>query len=306
MKGKFKIFLILIFLIPVVKAQETTPACELFLKTENIPIGSPIMTFTLTAQSQCWGNLAIIPCPIPGVYFLTNDYDNPIYIPTANNLGSSSAGFDFVTSLNGFPTMAYGLYKVTSNGTDKHYYSCYNPPSIGNDIDIRIKYDFDFDTYSYSPTNDDYINISNGQLLNVWDVKGKGAGTQLTSLFPFYWNKCLAVLNDRNPRLVWGPNPYFENIVGYKIYRAVHSVPNPNPIVYSLIATVDDDVFDYKDDQLGIGPYDYIWYYVKAYNGQTESSRTNVVTTRAGFYKKNDFNEIISTKMTSYYKDVIS
>jgi hypothetical protein len=208
-----------------------------------------------------------------------------------------------------YPILAYGIYKVTSNVTDKYfyldyrdcrigYYNYYPPEPNGHWIDLWIKYNYSEDSFSYSSSSfiTDFHNISNGQLLNFWDIKEKAP--QLTSLFPNYWQNCLAVINggNGNPRLVWGPNPDFENILGYKIYRAVHWVPNPNPIVYYLIATVDDETFDYKDIQLSLSQSgDYVWYYVKAYNSQTQSSPSNVVTTRAGFYKTNNFDKVNST-----------
>jgi len=84
--------------------------------------------------------------------------------------------------------------------------------------------------------------------------------------------------------------------LGYKIYRAIHSVPNPKPIVYSIIATVDDETFDYVDYDVRLDEDgDYIWYYVKAYNSETESPISNVVTTRGGIYKKNNFDKFSST-----------
>ena len=133
-----------------------------------------------------------------------------------------------------------------------------------------------------------WISISTGEVLRVWEIKNNGI-PPTTSFFEDFWPNCLVVINNGNgnPRNVWGPNPDFENILEYKIYRAVHWVPNPDPILYSLIATVDDETFDYTDIQVLLaGNGDYIWYYVKAYNSQTESLSSNVVTTRAGFYKK--------------------
>jgi hypothetical protein len=41
---------------------------------------------------------------IERIFFLTNDYDQDIYIPVGNNLGNASAGFDFITS----PTLVGG------------------------------------------------------------------------------------------------------------------------------------------------------------------------------------------------------
>jgi len=100
-------------------------------------------------------------------------------------LGQSSAGFDFVTSPNivggvpVYPIFAYGIYKVTSNGTNKYfyldyrdyrigYYEYYPPAPNGHWIDLWIKYKYSEDSFSYSSSSfiTGFHNISNGQLLN--------------------------------------------------------------------------------------------------------------------------------------------
>lgn len=103
-----------------VRPQEVAPAVEFFFITENAP-QTPIINCTLTAQSQCWKSEMPAP-PTIGNYYLTDDYDMVTYYPVANNMGSSSAGFDFITSYGGqggYPDFAYGLYKVTNNISNK-------------------------------------------------------------------------------------------------------------------------------------------------------------------------------------------
>ncbi len=290
---------------PVVKAQDTTPAVELYFITENLP-ATPIMTFALKAQSSVWdwgGTVGQGCSPGYGTYFITNDYDNPVYIPDYNNMGTQSGGFDFVTSQNCCPVFAYGLYKVTSNGTNKYfyldyrdyragYYDCYSPPSIGNDIDVFIKYNYYTDTYSYSPTpdDDDYINIVNGELLNIWEIKGKGAGTQLTGQFPNYWANCLAAVNNGNdhPRLIWGPYPgtLQGTITEYRIYRSAKHIPGQPPTNFSLLAIVNSNVYSYTDNTVTMGTdFNARSYYIKCvyedpWNRINETPPTNTVEVR--------------------------
>jgi hypothetical protein len=232
------IFFILIILSSINLGQDNSaPPVELFFITEGAP-SSPIINFTLTAQSQCWGDTSKNSNP-PGYgeYFLTDDFDEVTYVPQANNMGSGSAGFEFITSNAGanspYPVFAYGLYKVTSNGTNKYfyldyrdyrigYYSSYSPPTNGHNIDLWIKYRYDQDVFYYSSTGsaNDFHSIESGQLLNFWDIKQKGQ--QLTSLFPDYWENCLALIPSINnhPKLVWGPYPDDNFAVQYyKIYK---------------------------------------------------------------------------------------
>ncbi len=141
-----------------------------------------------------------------------------------------------------------------------------------------------------------FVDIPTGSLVRIWEIQGYSNPT--TDCFPYFWKNSLVLIPsiNNNPFLVWGPNPDLENILGYKIYRAIHSVPNPKPIVYSIIATVDDETFDYVDYDVRLDEdEDYIWYYVKAYNSQTESPGSNVVTTNGGMYKKNKFDKFSST-----------
>lgn len=81
-------------------------------------------------------------------------------------------------------------------------------------------------TFSYSAkgSSTGFSVIENGQLLNIWDIKQKGA--PLTNLFPDYWDNCLAVIDNGSskPRLVWGPYPDQDISVSYyKIYKKKNS-----------------------------------------------------------------------------------
>lgn len=231
------------------------PGVEVFFITEEAP-SSPIITCTFTAQSQCWGNTLGYYPPQSADYFLTDNYNEETYDPVANNMGSSSAGFDFVTSDNtGYPNFAYGVYKVTSNVTNKYFYldyrdyrigfyGYYNPPSEGNDIDLWVKYKylddkFYYNTYNYGSVN--YVPIENGQLLNFWDIKQKG--TSLTELFPDYWDNCLAVFRDGNnhPKLAWGPYTGFNGGVAfYMIEKNINCGINWQPLTQTGNLWYDD------------------------------------------------------------------
>lgn len=303
--------LLLIILVPfLVFAQQYSYPVELYFITEYAP-PTPIITCTLTAQAQCWGDLSGNTCVEGhGEYFLTDDYDDITYVPSGNNLGDNSAGFDFITAQNGYPTFAYGIYKVTNNVSSKYfyldyrdyrvgYYNCYDPPPYGHRIDVWLKYDYSNDIFSYKSGNPDnmYHNIANGQLLNIWDIKRKGQ--QLTSLFPSYWDNCLAVINNGSnyPKCVWGSHPDDQqtiDVTGYNIYRAVtNQNPPPNPN-FILIATVSDTTFEYTDNQYGLGGPILLHYKVtaiyeyQARNRVFETTPTNTVIVGGSIFKQSE------------------
>lgn len=245
MKKSLVVFFLLLF-ISSIHAQDAAWPVEIFCVTENLP-ASPIMTFTMTAQSPRWDVISNAPYPPQASYFfLTEDYEVETYIPTANNLGQNSAGFEFVGLANaGFPVIGFGLYKVTNNLNNKYFYLDYrdyrsiymvwyqpNDSTWQNSIDIWIKYNGQTNTFSHSAKGPStgFNMIENGQLLNIWDIKQKGA--PLTNLFPDYWDNCLAVIDNGSskPRLVWGPYPDQDiSVYYYKIYKKKNS---PNFTLY--------------------------------------------------------------------------
>jgi hypothetical protein len=56
------IFIFILFNIINFAQEELAPPVEIWFVTEGLP-SSPIMTFTMTVQAQCWG--VIYPTPIP-------------------------------------------------------------------------------------------------------------------------------------------------------------------------------------------------------------------------------------------------
>lgn len=244
-----------------------TPAVELFFYIVNVQ-GSPIMNFQLTAQSSVWG------WESPSTYFLTHDYDEVVYTPAYNNMPPQQArGINFITSTGGANQLvfAYGLYKVTSNRTGKYFfldyrddrigfYSLYQPPTYGHDIDLWIKYVYPSDKFYYSSfsATSNFIEIQNAQVLNLWEIKQKGNPS--TDQFPNFWENCLSLVDNgiSCPRLIWGayPNPNV-TVLNYKLYRSVTNdvLPPPSPN-YVLLATKSSTVFTHEDvDYTFNGPF---------------------------------------------------
>lgn len=262
---KLLVVFFLLFFFSSIYAQDAAWPVEIFCVTEQLP-ASPIMTFTMTAQSSRWD---VISDPTPvyppqqSYFFLTNDYTVETYIPTANNLGQNSAGFEFVGLSNaGFPLIGFGLYKVTNNLNNKYFYLDYrdyraiylvhyqpNDSTWQNSIDIWIKYNGQTSTFSYSAkgSSTGFSVIENGQLLNLWDIKQKG--TPLTNLFPDYWDNCLAVIDNGSskPRLVWGPYPGDRTLIEVTYYEIWRKFGSGN---WTLLDYVSGNTFTYEDNEL--------------------------------------------------------
>lgn len=273
-----------------------TPAVELTFYTVNVQ-GGPIMNLQLNAQSSVWGWAS------PSTYFLTHDYDEVVYTPDYNNMPpQQAAGFDFITTTYGtpgYPVFAYGLYKATSNRTNKYFFldyrddkiSFYQPPYYGDMIDLWIKYEYSSDKFFYSSVNStsNFVEIQNAQVLNFWEIKQKGNPS--TDQFPNFWQNCLSVVNDgsNHPRLVWGAYPadgISFNVTGYNIYRTIRTFRDPPYGQFQKIASVSSSTFSFIDLDYSIGSGWYGFYKVTAKDGTVESEYTNTAMTTIDAFGK--------------------
>jgi len=144
-----------------------------------------------------------------------------------------------------------------------------------------------------TPFSSVWQQLSLDQYLSIWGIKLINGSLPTTAPFPNFWSKCLVVTSNQNnnPRVIWGRHPTFTT-TNYKVFRAVSSIPAANPLTlsYSLIhTTTAANIFEYTDIDLRLGNWDYIYYYVKAYDSGTDtySPISNIAQTRAGFYKEN-------------------
>lgn len=296
------IIFILLSLTLTFSQENNAPAVELFFYSVSVS-GSPIMNLSLDAQSLVWG------CQYPPrYYYLTPDYNIAVYTPEYNNMPpTQAAGFDFITTTYGnpgYPVFAYGLYKVSSNRTNKYFYidyrddriSFYQPPYSGDMIDLWIKYEYSSDKFFYSsfgPTTN-FVEIQNAQVLNFWEIKQKGNPSSY--LFTgFSWQNCLLLSDKGNscPWLIWGayPNPNV-TVLNYKVYRSVtNNVIPPPPPNYTLLTVKSSTVLTHEDTDFTFsGPF-ILRYKVTAVvkdasNNVYETEATNVVQTNGSFYKE--------------------
>lgn len=300
----------LIFPCILISQEQSYYPGEMYLGTANVNPPTQNLTFTIEAQGKVWAGSYP-----PRTYWSTDDYDVSTFTPHENNEWPPNQwrGWDFVTDITSnppyyIPIYAYGLYKLSTNHSSEYfyldfrddrygYYSWYQPPTFGHAIDLWIKYDANTQKFSYSSTgsaSDPFITVSNAELIPIWEMKQKGQ--QHTSLFPSYWQNCLAVTNDgdAHPRFVWGPYPatLVGSIVEYRIYRSGAHIPGQPPGNFSLLGTVEPDEFEYIDYTVEMGSdYNARSYYVTCFyedpwdrGGETQP--TNTVEVRLGIPHK--------------------
>lgn len=240
---------------------------------------------------------------------ITTDYNYSTYTPANHNQGSSAfQGWNHLATGNApgsLPNICYSLYKFYCEEFDFYFYldwrdTRYEPiypygfsgTCTGHCDDLWIWYDGNTQRFYYSNHYgvESPVEISKGDYLSIWNLKGKGTPT--TSGFQSYWSNCLAVVPKYNssnqlvPFIVWGPIPNF-TATGYKIYRSISPQGMP-PGNFSLIATLTSNTFTYLDESVLVNGNQVAYYKVKAYNGSSESDYTNTANISiSGFYKRN-------------------
>ena len=276
--------------------KETAWFVELFLGFSNCPQPNSYI-FYLDKVSTIWAANHDF---IPSGFFINEDaeIDNSIYPWHVRNTATSNPGdwkgWNMVysqdqTTINDtvVPVYGYGLYKISTNASNSHFYIDYrddripylNVTHIGHVVDHWVKYDFSNNKFYISPIShsSSYTEISNGDLIRFWELKETNPAIPSTLEFPDYWENCLALIPSINnhPKLVWGPYPQYISgaITGYNVYSANHVQGMP-PENFSLLANLESDDFDYVDNTITIGSgINSRSYYVKCvFEDQTEKT----------------------------------
>lgn len=186
--------------------------------------------------------------------------------------------------------IAYSLYKVTNSYNNDYFYidlrDCKYAGGTGGPCgyynpDFFIRFDEEEDIFqwrnpSMGPNN--WITISTGEILNVWDIRNNGT-PPATSAFEDYWDNALLMTNNgsNRPRIVWGPYPD-SFVLFYLIYRDESGFGN-----FTHIANVNNSTFSFTDNSVVISePGQVIYYKVKAFGKEF----TNTVSTTVIPYKK--------------------
>jgi hypothetical protein len=196
-------------------------------------------------------------------------------------------GYQPPTSIRFYPLQL--IWSKNPNQTNILKYYLYRKIDNGNFIRIG---EFNNQTFNYSDKALVYDTYSPSHTVSykVSSFNGSESFTdvEIEEYISCDWNNGLILTNNgTHPKLVWVPNPNF-NATSYRIYRAVSNNPvNPLSLNYSLISSVSSSTFEYTDYAVTILPgYQYAYYYVVGYNGSSESSKTNYVSTPAEFHKQ--------------------
>ena len=262
---------------------------EYFIHTKNVPSGTAI-TFSFSKQSKVY-------CHDSGDWYECTDCPNPTEETTVGNVSDASKGWEICWDTPwDYEPLGYGLFKFKNDleGSSSYFFIDMRDANYSHSgystTDFTIRYDHATDTYEWiNPGyNQQWNSIHNKERLQIWAMKSP-TGNPDTSPFQDFWSNCLGLNNNNDhPKLVWGPHPSMSGITNYRVYRAVTVGPASKPefLIYSLRATVNSNTYSWTDPDVTIGgSYNYNYYYVKAYNGSIESSRSNIVYTPAQYYK---------------------
>jgi len=319
----FFLFMINIFVYPQTDVKQLGWGVgEIYIGTQGLDIGETVQ-YKMNVLGTFWGDINPYKINTPSIYIdaialRVNEQTNKTIVDFTNTDFNSFEWPYFRMNIvddQGLNSFGFGLYRFSIEPFNAYFYIDYRDDNFssysncaGHCQDIWIKYEKSEDQFYYNingfhlqdPNN--WVSIENGQLLFVYKIKGQSSFS--TDEFPFFWKNCLAITDfeNGNPRLFWSKHPTFTT-TNYKIYRAISSVSNPRTLTYNLIhTTASEDIFEYTDQDVAQGNSDYVFYYVAAYNSNTNSTSepSNVVTTRGGMYKQNQLSEEHKTGNIKY------
>ncbi len=252
-----------------------------------------------------------LPLNAPGV-----NYENTITQSDTFPNNKNWQGFDFVVGSPEHepdqPDFAYGLYKLTAYGIlsqtfdivelpgtiyldyrDSYYPTLHIPNSYTSN-DIFLKYDLSVYAFYTSrfeaPSNFDDLDelLVENSVNRIWELAELSKPNN--ELFPTsFWKNCLISFEKNNhPYLIWSAYPdESQNISSYKIYRGLPNPLKPRIFNFTPIATVNNDVFEYVDNDILLNPNgDEVRYYITAVVNGSESVPSNTVSTNGGLYKE--------------------
>lgn len=279
-------------------SQETIPNKQFMLWCTSVGSTEEV-THYINAAGKVWEYNS-------GNFIISSDqeiYSNSlITIGNANFNSNDWPGLNFSWLDVGIemPRWGLGLYEVTnSKQTYKYFYLDSRDSDFGGYEylpDFYIYFDNSEGVYKYKDVNDNWITISQAELVRIWDIHNEPHNT---SGLQNFWSNALAAVNDGNdhPQLVWGPHPTLSGSINYyKIYYSYHITGQP-PGTFYLLETVNSDVFEYTDMTVEMGnDYRSKSYYVTGvyddiWETLFETSPTNTVTVVLAIpHKRSDLN----------------
>lgn len=300
------IYIILIFLLlsnTLLQSQGGSPAPQqvIFLGIFGL---NPTDTrnFTTTAQGTVWGKFLDDPFSIS-----EEESNEPPYQSTYQQTGNSDispttwGGWDNVTKSSIPEVIGYGFYKITTDDSPAYFYyntrDCHFAYACGDwppnyNADGFFEYLADLNKFQYKIREQpQFIDITNGQLINSWDMLNNGI-LPSTNGFEDFWVNALVLVNNgsNRPLLVWGPYPD-SFVLFYLVYRDEDGLGN-----FTHIATVNNSTFSYTDNSVIMDqPGQKIYYKVKAFGKEfTNTVSTTIIPFKIGTGKYNEFSYVLN------------
>jgi len=261
---------------------------ELYLNAINSTENS--LTVRLEARSTVWDSYLSI----------TNNQDFKYSDQTVvGNYTGFLKGWHFVQSpgtTDNYPVFGFGFYKVSNSLNNSVFYLDYRDcewgeynsvPYANRTYDLYLKYNGSTDKFSYGNSQAETNLINNGDVLKIWEIKDKvPIEINVTNGFQSYNANNLSIYStNNNPKLIWETNPDYQNITGYKIYRA-YTPGNDfaNETDFQEIANVTGTNLYFNDlavkelETNNLTEHSTITYKIKAFNGSNYLFSSNQVS----------------------------
>ena len=244
---------------------------ELYIGIVN---ASANITFTMTAESVVWAANRWFEDD-----FLISDEYNTSQWTADYTLTSvdSWEGWHFVTSQGSlFPVYAYGLYKFSMDQYNYFYldyrddrygnYSGFGEP-FGHEIDLWIKYDANSYTFYYSTDKIYWVEIDNGELYAIWEIKQMGDPTK-DKFQPTTPTNLSVTWSGGHPLLSWNCSEPQQSAT-YEVWRKVMGGFKYKQTIVDWLKIGTNSVEDttYTDTDFGSGSGYKAYYKVRAVSG---------------------------------------
>ena len=291
MKMLLNIVLILVLSYSIDYSQEQAFGGELKINFENLPA-----TWSLTVKIEAYGTVW------DQYHDITSNYNGGDTSYSQNSSRYSHAS-DLDWHYQGWdPCLSLGLYEVSVwEGSSKKAwffidYRTSHLPYAASLQSVDVELDYDFVNKDLEMTYPNIGNVTNATYYSIWELK---ALYELqTDDLEDYWDNCLVSIDDGSdhPRIIWGKHPDDDNSIvvdNYKVYRGVTTGAPPYNPTYYHIATRDDDVYTFTDNNYTLGGPLNLHYKITALyedlaRSINETSPSNSIIVSGGLFKHSE------------------
>jgi hypothetical protein len=227
------------------KSPMDSPLIEIFVLAESDNLSGTDVDFTLSNVGTAW---RAIPGSSPKIFEISNLVNGGTVTAILNVGYAHYTGFNYShRDDHSYPEFAFGFYKLSV--LNKYFYLDYRDTRYGSYsycnghcADIWIKYDYSNNSISYtnSMANVNWVPITNGEYLPIWELKNQGPPN--TDNVPDFWQNCLVLIKSPNnfPYLIWGSYPG-TNVLGYNLYKKLTTASGT---ITSVIFTTSTEYID--------------------------------------------------------------